>query len=138
MGRIVKTIKIDVDKCSGCRSCEIICSAFHAKPRYSIVNPNRSRIRVFVDEQNDLYIPVIGGSYTEEECASRDTVVIKGAEYGECSFCRFSCPSRELFKDPDTGIPLTCDTCGESATGPLCVQWCETDALTYIHREEKD
>ena len=26
----IKTIKIDADKCNGCRGCEIICSSFHA------------------------------------------------------------------------------------------------------------
>ena len=28
----IKTIKIDADKCNGCRACEIVCSAFHATP----------------------------------------------------------------------------------------------------------
>ena len=40
--KIVKTIRIDVDKCHGCRACEMICSAFHAQPRYSSSNPARS------------------------------------------------------------------------------------------------
>jgi len=44
--KIVKTIKIDVDKCNGCRACEAVCSAFHATPKYSSNNPSRSRIRV--------------------------------------------------------------------------------------------
>ena len=29
----IKTIKVDVDKCNGCRGCEVICSAFHAEPK---------------------------------------------------------------------------------------------------------
>jgi Fe-S-cluster-containing dehydrogenase component len=37
--KTVKTIKIDVDKCNGCRACEVICSAFHAEPKYSSNNP---------------------------------------------------------------------------------------------------
>ena len=44
--KIIKTIKIDADKCNGCRGCEIICSAFHATPQYSSINPARSRIQV--------------------------------------------------------------------------------------------
>ena len=44
--KIVKTIKIDVDKCNGCRACEVICSSFHATPKYSSNNPERARIRV--------------------------------------------------------------------------------------------
>ncbi|MDP2646792.1 MAG: 4Fe-4S binding protein, partial [Desulfobacterales bacterium] len=44
--KIVKTIKVDLDKCNGCRACEVVCSAFHAAPEYSSNNPARSRIRV--------------------------------------------------------------------------------------------
>ena len=63
--KTVKVIKINPDKCTGCRSCESICSAFHADPQYSIVNPKRSRIRVFWDEWNDVYVPLIAGTYTD-------------------------------------------------------------------------
>ena len=129
----IKTIKIDVDKCTGCGLCETVCSAFHAEPKYSIVNPKRSRIRVFKDEENDLYVPIIAGVYTDVECNARHISVINGKVYSECSFCRASCPSRDLFKEPDTNIPLKCDACGEPMPegGPLCVQWCIHDALTY-------
>ena len=44
--KVVKTIKVDVDKCNGCRACEVACSAFHAAPKYSSNNPARARIRV--------------------------------------------------------------------------------------------
>lgn len=138
--RIIKTIKIDADKCSGCRACEAVCSAFHADPKYRIVNPKRSRIRVFWDEDNDIYVPIIAGHYAEVECNSRALLNINGKTYGECSFCRSSCPSRDLFKEPDNSdIPLKCDACGEPMPegGPLCVQWCLTDALTFMETEEE-
>lgn len=132
--RTIRVIRINPDKCSGCRACEAICSAFHND---AIVNPRRSRIQVFRDETNDLYVPVLAGTYTEAECNGRNVVVIKGKEYGECSFCRNSCPSRELFKEPDSGIPIKCDMCGEPGPegGPMCVQWCLSKALTYEERE---
>jgi len=103
--KIIKTIKVDVDLCNGCRACEVICSAFHATPKYSSNNPARSRIRVI-------------------------------HEYDECAFCRASCPSRDLFKEPDSGLPLKCDMC-EGEEEPWCVKWCITDALTYEEREEE-
>ena len=95
--KIVKTIKIDVDKCHGCRACELICSAFHAAPKYSSNNPARARIRVI---------------------------------------SRASCPSRDEFKEPDSGLPLKCDMC-EGEDEPLCVKWCIADALTLEEREEE-
>lgn len=137
--KIIKTIKIDADKCNGCRACEVICSAFHAKPRYSGNNPERSRIRVLRDPRRDIYVPVYAGEYTAAECAGRDIYTIDGKEYDECGFCRASCPSRGLFKEPDSGLPLKCDMCEDDPPQeePLCVQWCLNDALTYEEREEE-
>ncbi|MEI6900639.1 MAG: (4Fe-4S)-binding protein [Bacteroidota bacterium] len=135
----IKTIKINVDKCNGCRACELICSSFHASPKYSSNNPERSRIRVIHDPIADIYVPVYAGEYAVAECAGRDKYTIDGKEYDECSFCRASCPSRTLFKEPDSGLPLKCDMCESDPTQerPLCVQWCLNDALVYEEREEE-
>ena len=133
---IVKTIKVDIDKCNGCRACEMVCSAFHAVPKYSSNNPERSRIRVIREPLKDIYVPVYAGEYTPAECVGRDKYVIDGKEYDECAFCRASCPSRDLFKEPDSGLPLKCDMC-EGEEEPLCVKWCLVDALTYVERKEE-
>jgi benzoyl-CoA reductase subunit BamC len=134
--KTVKTIKVDADKCNGCRACEVICSAFHAAPEYSGNNPARSRIQVIRHPLKDIYVPVFAGEYGPAECMGRDKYVIDGKEYEECAFCRASCPSRDLFKEPDSGLPLKCDMC-EGEEEPLCVKWCIVDALTYEEREEE-
>jgi benzoyl-CoA reductase subunit BamC len=133
----VKQIKVDVDKCIGCRACELACSAFHAKPKYSSINPARSRIRMVIDELNDVYVPVRAGDYTKSECNGRHVYTINGKEYTECSFCGVSCPARDYFKEPDSGLPLKCDMCEEEPPlkEPMCVQVCRVGALTY---EESD
>ena len=137
--KIVKSIKVDVDKCNGCRACELICSSFHAEPKYSSNNPARSRIRVIREPLTDIYVPVYAGEYTAAECAGRDKYTIDGKEYDECGFCRASCPSRDLFKEPDSGLPLKCDMCEDDPPleEPMCVQVCPHDALTYEEREEE-
>ncbi len=137
--KTIKRIRINVDKCNGCRACEVICSSFHATPRYSSSNPARSRIRVIRDPLNDVYLPVYAGEYTAAECAGRDKYVIDGREYEECAFCRASCPSRDIFKEPDSDLPLKCDMCESDpeAEEPWCVQWCLADALVFEEREEE-
>jgi benzoyl-CoA reductase subunit BamC len=132
----IKTIRIDVDKCNGCRACEVICSAFHAKPKYSSNNPARARIRVIRHPLKDIYVPVYAGEYAPAECAGRDKYTIDGKEYDECAFCRASCASREEFKEPDSGLPLKCDMC-EGEEEPLCVKWCHVNALVCEEREEE-
>jgi len=137
--KIVKQIKVDLDKCIGCRACEIACSAFHATPKYSSTNPARSRIRVVIDELNDCYVPIRAGDYTPAECTGRHTYTIEGKQYRQCSFCGVSCPSRDLFKEPDSGLPLKCDMCEDDPPleEPMCVQVCPHDALTYEETEEE-
>jgi len=137
--KIVKTIRVDVDKCNGCRACEVACSAFHAAPQYSSNNPARSRIRVIRDPLKDIYVPVYAGEHAKSECMGRGKYTIDGKEYDECAFCRASCPSRDLFKEPDSGLPLKCDMCESdpALSEPLCVQWCLADALIYEEREEE-
>jgi len=130
----VKAIKIDLDKCNGCRACEMICSSFHATPKYSSNNPARSRIRLIREPLRDVYLPVYAGENAAAECMGRDKYVIDGKEYDECGFCRAACPSRDIFKEPDSGLPLKCDMC-EGEKEPLCVKWCITDALTCVEKE---
>ena len=132
--KTIKTIKIDVDKCNGCRACELVCSAFHAAPKYSSNNPARARIRVISEPLKDIYVPVYAGEYTAAECAGRGKYTIDGKDYDECAFCRASCPSRDEFKEPDSGLPLKCDMC-EGEEEPLCVKWCLADALVLEERE---
>ena len=135
--KVVKRIIIDVDKCNGCQACEVICSASHALPQYSSTNPARSRVRVIRDPLSDIYLPVFAGEYTAAECAGRDKYRIDGKEYDECAFCRASCPSRPIFKEPDSGLPLKCDMCESlSVPEPMCVKVCQQGALTYEEREE--
>ena len=135
--KTVKEILVDIDKCTGCRACEMACSAYHATPRYSSINPSKARIRVVCDEINDEYVPIRAGDYTPSECNGRHIYTIGGKQYSECSFCGASCPSRDYFVEPDSGLPLKCDMC-ESVPPlevPMCVKVCGAEALTYVERE---
>lgn len=136
--KIVKDIHVNVDKCTGCRACEMACSAFHARPRYGFTNPARARIRVIVDELRDVYVPVRAGHYALTECPGRNAYTIDGKTYTECSFCKMACPSRGYFTEPDSGLPLKCDMCeaDPQLEEPMCVHVCRADALTYSEREE--
>ena len=136
--RKIRSIKVDTKKCAGCLACEMACSAFHAIPKYSSVNTARSRIMVTMDEVRDMFVPLRAGDYAQAECNGRNTYVIDGKAYNECSFCPASCPSRDAFKEPDSGLPLKCDMCESDPPleKPMCVDACTFGALTYEEREE--
>ena len=131
----IKTIKIEADLCNGCRACEVMCSAFHSNPPYSVINPARSRIRVIRYPLQDIWMPVFAGEHAIAECMGRDKYIIDGKEYEECAFCRAACPSRDAFKEPDSGLPLRCDMC-EGEDEPLCVSACLNEVLVFEEREE--
>ena len=134
MRKKVKTVVIKADLCNGCRACEIVCSGFHASPPFSSINPARSRIRIVRYPLRDIWMPVFSGEYTAAECMGRDKYVIDGKEYEECAFCRAVCPSREAFKEPDSGLPLRCDMC-EGEEEPWCVKKCLNHVLEVEERE---
>jgi benzoyl-CoA reductase subunit BamC len=124
----MKKIKIDQQKCTGCRNCETACSLNHCE---DTVNPQKSRIRVYMDEEKDIFYPLIAGPFTEAECTSKLVVNIDGKDHDECTLCRASCPSRPWFKEPDTHVSLKCDFCGDPPD-PQCVQICTSGALSLV------
>jgi len=92
---------------------------------------------VVMDETRDIFVPIRAGDYTQAECNGRNRYVIDGREYDECTFCPAVCPSRDAFKEPDSGLPLKCDMC-ESVPPlekPMCVDACTFGALEYEERE---
>ena len=137
--KTIKTIKVDADKCNGCRACEVFCSGYHSEPKFSSINPAKSRIQVITHRLKDIWLPVFAGEYTPAECMGRDKYIIDGKEYDECSFCRAACPSRDIFKDPDSGLPLKCDMCESDPplSQPKCVEACLNDVLIYQERIEE-
>lgn len=140
LGRTTKTIAeilVNVDKCTGCRACEMACSAFHSNPMFSSINPAKARVRVVSNEITDEYVPVFAGNHTKSGCDGRHIYALDGKTYSECSFCRASCPTRDQFIEPDSHLPLKCDMC--ESTPPLkkpwCVEVCGEGALTYSERK---
>ena len=129
---IVPRIIIDETKCTGCRLCEIACAVHHT----GTANPEKSRIRVFEEADGDIMFPQIAGPNTEAECNSKHYVVHNGEKYDACIFCRASCPAKPIFLEPDTGIFLKCDFCGDPPD-PSCVKVCASGALTLEGREEE-
>lgn len=119
-------IKIDHDKCTGCRHCEIACSLNHVQ---NTANPRRARIRVMRD--HNRYFPVIAGPFVDAACTSKVFVEIGGLQYDMCAVCRASCPEKPYFIEAETDIPLKCDFCGIPPS-PSCVRWCNSGALELV------
>ncbi len=131
----LKTVIIDAEKCSGCRSCETYCSLRHEWA----CAPSRGRIHVVKWEQEGIFVPV---NCQRCETPACEIVCPQGATHRNhltgamevdplrcigCLSCVFACPFGATFVDGETGRILKCDLCDGD---PTCVKVCPTGALT--------
>ena len=131
----MKRIIVDVDRCSGCRLCEAVCSYFHEK----LFAPAASRVTVSKEDMFGFDFPVLCFHCPRcppiEVCPSkalkRDAAGLVYVEYGECTGCGRcvkACSIGAIKLHALRHVPLICDLCGGK---PLCVSRCPTKALTY-------
>ena len=120
-------IRIDLDRCIGCRRCEIACSLNHYKR--SSINPKKSRIRAWI-KGNEMY-PIVADEFKLEECTAVKELMARDKAPGENSIFKFPFDKKTWFKEPDTAIILRCDLCGDPPD-PYCVKWCPCNAIVLI------
>jgi benzoyl-CoA reductase subunit BamC len=105
----MKKIQIDSEKCTGCRTCEVICSLTHNK---GLVKPRLARVRVYRDETEGVFTPIIPGPKTSIEYVHKPQFLM-GNRTGDIDILW------SLFSDSSR----RCNLCG------ICTQWCVTGAL---------
>ncbi len=127
-------ISVDVERCTGCRNCELACSL----RKTGTFNPGRARIRIIKDETNGIIVPMVCLQCERPLCLEAcPTGAIrpddKGILYVEegvcigCGNCVTACVFGGIELDPVTLKAIKCDMCGGD---PACVKACGYDALT--------
>jgi Fe-S-cluster-containing hydrogenase component 2 len=127
-----KKLKVDSkdELCSGCRTCEVICTLTHTGE----VNPKKSAIHPAAE------FPVPGTYHIKvcsqcgvcaEECPEGaisekepGVYVIDPELCTNCQVCVDACPFGVMFTHPDSPTPIKCDSCGE------CVAICPRAVLS--------
>ena len=125
-------MEVDVERCTGCRICEMICSLKHDEK----INPLRSRIRIESSwpEEEQIYVcrqceePECVKSCPENALSQDENRVIKINEdkCALCGACIEACPFDAIYVGMDQKL-LVCDTCDGAYE---CVKWCPNDALS--------
>ena len=135
-----KILKVDFEKCTGCRLCELVCSVTHD----GISNPARSRIRVVKWEDMGVYVPMICQQCENAPCEAVCPVgAIKrdedldflAVDYDMCIGCRScvsACPFGAMNYNKTDKRVFKCDLCGGK---PQCVAFCEEKAIDFISAE---
>jgi carbon-monoxide dehydrogenase iron sulfur subunit len=135
----LKRILVDVDRCSGCRLCEMVCS-FNNE---NVFGSSVSRITVIKEDGCGLDLPILcwhcdpcnamescptGALERNNECL----IHVNEVKCTGCGRCLETCVIGAVKLHPERKTPLICNQCGGT---PLCVGKCPTKALTYIETE---
>jgi len=137
----LKRILVNVDLCSGCRLCEMVCSFSHEKAFGSSI----SRINVIKEDVFGFDLPVIcwhcNPCNAMENCPAEalerreeGLVFVNEEKCVGCGECLETCIIGAIKLHPETSNPLICDHCDGK---PLCVEKCPTKALSYIETEKQ-
>ncbi len=132
-----RSLYIDPGKCTGCRQCEMACSASHGEG----FNPSKSRIRVFDFHHEARFVPYTCTQCDQAWCKTAcpvEAIVIDKATGAKvivesrcvgCKVCTIACPFGTVNYNADTGKVVKCDLCDGD---PACVKACPTEAITYV------
>ena len=138
---MAKQLKIFPERCSACRSCELICPLVND----DTLNPDRSRISVISFFDHHFRLPYNFPS-TCKQCAdapclsacpvdaiyqSKDETKRICIDYEtciQCGKCVGACPFGAMFFDPVKKIPFKCELCSGE---PACVAICPTEAIVF-------
>ncbi len=137
----MKRILVNIDRCSGCRLCEMICSFSHENAFGSSI----SSITVIKEDIVGMDLPIVCWHCTP--CNAMENCSAEALERGEeglifvneekcvgCEKCLETCIIGALRLHPERNTPLICDQCGSR---PLCIEKCPTKALTYVETEKQ-
>lgn len=131
-----KNLIIQPEKCTGCRTCEMVCSFVHTGE----FNPLRSRITVFNFEKVGLGAPMVCQQCSVAACMEvcpvaaiyRDektgAMMISHDRCLKCKMCTIACPFGATTYDPIGDMVMKCDLCGGA---PQCVIYCPSGAISY-------
>lgn len=127
-------IAIDSQACTGCRTCEVVCSLFHEQR----CRPAESRIAIAADYEHSLLEPRICRLCDSPDCVAacptgaldqdaRTMVIAVNRETcNGCQACVEVCSYQAIRWSPELERIFVCDRCGGE---PACVQFCTSGAL---------
>lgn len=134
-----KQIVINIDRCTGCGSCELICSFTH----HGEFNPLKARIHKTVFMEKAAAIPVLcyqcDDAWCARACPSAAISINRDAAGGAtvltvnedkcvgCKMCMLACPFGNIVVS-EKGKAEKCELCGGD---PECVKVCRYKAITF-------
>jgi carbon-monoxide dehydrogenase iron sulfur subunit len=145
----MKEIFVRLDRCMGCRSCEIACAVEHSadKSLFAAVNETPSpRKRLYVEQAGQQRIPMVCRHCEDAPCVlvcrtgamqqdATTKIVTRDAERCVgCWMCAMVCPYGVIGRHKERRVALKCDRCPDRER-PACVDACPTRTLIFEEEE---
>jgi Fe-S-cluster-containing hydrogenase component 2 len=135
-----RQLVVDVDKCTGCRMCEMACSLEKEGECGRIY----SRIKV-IKMENGTDVPIVclqcEDAVCEDVCPAHaisknmnGTIIINYEMCVGCKMCLSLCPLGAISLDQKRKV-VKCDLCGGE---PKCVMFCQPKALMFTKKNKID
>lgn len=137
-------VEVDLNKCIGCRACELACSSRYEKS----FMPNKSRIHIrdIIPTDEEISKAPMFVTYTCQQCDNAPCVSncptealkmdpeIKIVKVDEdkcvgCGKCAEMCPHNAIWVDPVKKKAFKCEVCG-GITSPACVELCPRNCIS--------
>ena len=142
----MKVIAVHLDRCTGCRTCELYCAAERgsdAKSLLAAVNETPvPQARLRVEGAGGVSMPVQCRHCVDAPCLDAcltgalrrnadGLVAVDDERCIGCWTCVMFCPYGVIFPWPERKLALKCDRCG-FMEAPVCVDVCPTKALELV------
>jgi carbon-monoxide dehydrogenase iron sulfur subunit len=137
-----KFVAADLEKCTGCGVCELVC----ALKREKVYNPQLSRIKILrLYRLVNISIacklcenaPCVTACPLDCLVQSEKTgvILVNEEKCDCCGWCMEACPYGAIVLNPEKETVMMCDLCGGE---PQCVEWCPEKALELVTQKEFD
>lgn len=132
-------LRVNLQTCTGCRACSIICALVHEHQ----LELRRARIRVeknLPELKPPVFRPVFCRMCQNARCVSvcaaqalfqdkaSGLVYLHADRCDGCGRCEEACPFGAIWVDKELGVALKCDLCDGD---PMCVKYCAPLALRF-------
>ncbi|MEW6665185.1 MAG: 4Fe-4S dicluster domain-containing protein [Thermodesulfobacteriota bacterium] len=144
----MKQVFVHLDKCMGCRSCQIACAVEHSKAKSlfaAVAETPMPRYRLYVEKGDGKKIPLTCRHCEDAPCLE---ACISGALFRDdrglvmqryercvgCWTCLMVCPFGVVGRQKERRVAVKCDRCANLEV-PSCVSACPTRALVFAEEE---
>ena len=133
---LTSQLTVDYTKCTGCRICELACTAKNEK----LFQPSLARLKIVRYDDIGIDVPNVCGPCETAPCvdicpvyAIRRDPITKMTYLDEdkcilCKSCVAACVNGVIVLDTNRMRIIKCDHCGGD---PECAKVCPTSAITY-------